>query len=155
MNILKVIIALGLLWFVFYGSIPSIDINTIPDEVDEVAEIIDVEKPSDETIKKVRPVAALVTDVEDRAKLALFNYEFAQRVKRYETSSQQLNDVYAEAAKLFFENSMVNKYEGFSDDLLSLFKDIVGDKNHILSTDEKDALSELFSGFAWALVEEK
>jgi hypothetical protein len=31
----------------------------------------------------------------------------------------------------------------------------VGDKNHILSTDEKDALSELFSGFAWAIIEEK
>lgn len=155
MKILKVIVACGLLWFVFYGSIPSIDINPIPDEVDEVVEIIDVEKPSDEILQKVRPVAALVTDVEDRAKLALFNYEFSQRVQQYKTSSQQLNDVYAEAAKLFFENSMVNKYEGFSSDLLSLFQSIVGDKNHILSTNEKDALSELFSGFAWALTEEK
>jgi len=155
MKILKVAIAFALLWFVFYGSIPSIDINPIPNEVDEVEEIINVDRPSDEILTKVRPVAAKITEIEDRAKIALFNYEFAKRVNSYKTSSQQLNDVYAEAGKLFFENSLVSKYEGFSDDLVSLFESVVGNDNHILSTNEKDSLSNLFSGLAWALVEEK
>lgn len=155
MKILKVAIAFALLWFVFYGSIPSIDINPIPNEVDEVEEIINVDRPSDEILTKVRPVAAKITEIEDRAKIALFNYEFAKRVNSYKTSSQQLNDLYAEAGKLFFENSLVNKYEGFSDDLVSLFESVVGSDNHILSTNEKDSLSNLFSGLAWALVEEK
>lgn len=155
MKILKVAIAFALLWFVFYGSIPSIDISPIPNEVDEVEEIINVDRPSDEILTKVRPVAAKITEVEDRAKIALFNYEFAKRVNGYKTSSQQLNDLYAEAGKSFFENSLVNKYEGFSDDLVSLFESVVGNDNHILSTNEKDSLSNLFSGLAWALVEEK
>ena len=153
MKILKIAVALGLLWFVFYGSIPSININPIPDEVDEVEEIINVEKPSEEIIAQVKPVADLVKETEDKAKLALFNYEFAERVKNYPSDVQQLNDVYTEAAKIFFGNTQANKYPGFSDGLLSLFKSVVSDENHVLTTDEKDALSNLFKGLTWALVE--
>ena len=153
MKILKIAVALGLLWFVFYGSVPSININPIPNEVDEVEEIINVEKPSEEIISQVKPVADLVKETEDKAKLALFNYEFAERVKNYQTDVQQLNDVYTEAAKIFFGNTQANKYPGFSDGLLSLFKSVVSDENHVLTTDEKDSLSNLFKGLAWALVE--
>jgi len=153
MKILKITVALGLLWFVFYGSIPSIDINPIPDEIDEVQAIIDVDKPSDEIIQQVRPVANLVTDIEDKAKLALFNYEFANRVTRYETDVQKLNDVYTDAGMRFFEDTLKGKYENLPDQLQKLFSSITTDDNKVLNQEEKQKLKDLFAGLSWALIE--
>lgn len=153
MKILKIKVALGLLWFVFYGSIPSIDINPIPDEIDEVQAIIDVDKPSDEIIQQVRPVANLVTDIEDKAKLALFNYEFANRVTRYETDVQKLNDVYTDAGMRFFEDTLKGKYENLPDQLQKLFSSITTDDNKVLNQEEKQKLKDLFAGLSWALIE--
>ena len=155
MKIFKVVVALGLLWFVFYGSIPSsIDIiNPIPSKVDEVAEVIKVEKPSEDILLKVKPIAIIVTDIEDRAKLALFNYEFATRVEKYETDAQQINDVYTKAAGLFFEESLKGKYANLADQVKQLFVSILSDENHTLTTEEKQKLKELFSGLSWALLE--
>lgn len=153
MKILKIVVALGLLWFVFYGSVPSIDINPIPDEIDQVQTIINIDKPSDEIIEKVRPIANLVTDTEDRAKLALFNYEFANRVTRYETDVQQLNDVYTDAGMRFFENTLKGKYENLPSQLQKLFSSITTDDNKVLNQEEKQKLKELFTGLSWALIE--
>ena len=153
MKILKITVALGLLWFVFYGSIPSIDINPIPDEIDEVQAIIDVDKPSDEIIQQVRPVANLVTDIEDKAKLALFNYEFANRITKYETDVQKLNDVYTDAGMRFFEDTLKGKYENLPDQLQKLFSSITTDDNKVLNQEEKQKLKDLFAGLSWALIE--
>jgi hypothetical protein len=153
MKILKIAVALGLLWFVFYGSIPSIDINPIPDEIDEVEAIIDIDRPSDEIIEQVRPVANLVTDIEDKAKMSLFNYEFANRVTKYETDVQQLNDLYTDAGGRFFENTLKGKYENLPTELQKLFSSITTDDNHVLNQEEKQKIKELFTGLSWALIE--
>jgi hypothetical protein len=155
MKILKIAVALGLLWFVFYGSVPSsINIITpVPDEIDEVQAIINVDKPSDNIITQVKPVADLVEGLEDRAKFALFNYEFAQRVTRYETDAQQLNDVYSKAGEAFFGGNMRGKYPGLPDGLKGLFVSVVSDDNHVLSMEEKQKLKDLFTGLSWALIE--
>lgn len=155
MKILKIVVALGLLWFVFYGSIPSSInvINPIPSKVDEVAAIINVEKPSEDILLKVMPVAKIVTDIEDKAKLALFNYEFGSRVLKYETDAQQINDVYTQAAALFFEDKLKGKYENLSDKIKELFISVLSDDNHTLTKEEKEKLKELFSGLSWALLE--
>lgn len=153
MKILKIAVALGLLWFVFYGSVPSIDINPIPDEIDEVQAIIDVDKPLDAIIEQVKPVANLITDIEDRAKLALFNYEFANRVTKYETDVQKLNDVYTDAGMRFFEDTLKGKYESLPSQLQKLFSSVTTDDNKVLNQEEKQKLKELFAGLSWALIE--
>lgn len=153
MKILKIVVALGLLWFVFYGSIPSIDINPIPDEIDEVEAIIDIDRPSDEIIEQVRPAANLVTDIEDKAKMALFNYEFANRVTKYNTDVQQLNDLYTDAGSRFFEDALKGKYENLPVELRKLFSSVTTDDNHVLSQEEKQKIKELFTGLSWALIE--
>ena len=150
---LRILVAIGLLYFVFFGSLPDVDLNPIKNEVDEVQALLNIEKPSDAIINQVKPIADLVTTTEDRAKLALFNYEFSSRVAGYETDAQQLNDVYTKAAANFFKEEMKGKYPGLSDGLLSLLKSIVTDDNHVLDTDEKQRLKDLFNGLSWALIE--
>jgi len=165
MKIVKVVTAFALLWFVFYGSVPSsIDIlNPIPTVIDETRDIVKIEKPSDDIISRVKPVASLVTETEDRAKLALFNYEFSNRLTRYKTDVQQLNDVYVLSGSKFFSETMKDKYPGLSSGIENLFKSVVNksnsendlmlDDNHIVTDKEKEELKSLFIGFAWALLE--
>lgn len=151
---IKIVAAFALLYFVFFGSVPtSIDINPIPNTVDEVQTIINVDKPSEEIINIVKPVAELITEIDDRAKLALFNYEFANRVERYNTDVQNLNDVYVKAASLFFGDSLKGKYTNFASKVETLFVFVVGDDNHVLSDKEKTSIKELFIGLSWALTE--
>lgn len=154
MRYIKIAIALMLLWFVFFGSIPNtININPLPNEVQEVQDLIKLEKPSEQILSQVLPVAKLVTSVEDRAKLALFNNEFASRVTKYTASAQQVNDLYVEAAKQFFEDKMKGKYENYSDGLKSLFRSITTDDNHVLTNEEKELIKNTMNGLAWALIE--
>lgn len=153
---LRIIVALGLLYFVFFGGIPEINIGPIipvQNEVDEVQALLDIEKPSDTILNQVKPVADLVTSIEDRAKLALFNYEFSSRVERYNTDAQQLNDVYTKAAAGFFKEELKGKYSGLPEGLVGILKSVVTDDNHTLTTEEKARLKDLFSGLTWALIE--
>lgn len=153
---LRIIVALGLLYFVFFGGIPEIDIGPIipvQNEVDEVQKLLDIEKPSDTIINQVRPVADLVTSVEDRAKLALFNHEFSARVEKYNTDAQKLNDLYTKAAAGFFKEELKGKYSGLSEGLVGILKSVTTDDNHVLTTDEKSRLKDLFTGLSWALIE--
>ena len=154
MRYVKILIALALLGFVFFGSVPeNIDINTIPDEVDEVEELIQVDKPSEEILLQVRPVANLVTETEDRAKLALFNHEFATRITKYNTDVKQVNDLYTKAGAIFFEDKLKGKYENYAQGLKSLVSSVTTDENHVLSNEEKEVLQKVFNGLAWALIE--
>lgn len=149
----KNIIAILLLVFVFFDSISGYIPNIKPNEIDAVNSVLNIDKPSDEVLKKVQPVADLVTNKEHRAKIALFNYEFSERVVSYATDSQQLNDVYVKAAKKFFDSSLDGKYPGFSEGLVDIFTSVLTDDNHVLSKEEKQSIRELFRGLAWALIE--
>lgn len=150
---IKNIIAIILLLFVFSDSIIKYIPNVTPSEIDQINSVLNIDKPTDEVLKKVKPVADLVTNKEDRAKIALFNYEFSERVASYITDSQQLNDVYVKAAKKFFDNSLDGKYPGFSEGLVDIFTSVLTDDNHILSKEEKQSIRDLFRGLAWALIE--
>lgn len=153
MKIAKILVAIGLLYFVFFGSVPDININPLPDEVDEVEALLNVDEPSEAVLQTVKPVADLITETEDRAKLALFNYEFASRITRYNTDAQQLNDVYTTAAANFFDEKFKGKYDGLSEGLTNLLRSVTTDDNHVLTTDEKQRLKDLFNGLSWALIE--
>jgi len=148
----KIIVAILLLLFVFFGSVPKIDLVPTPDQIDEVGSIIELQQPSEDIIKKSKPAADLVTDIEDRAKLALFNYEFAQRVPGYDTDVQKLNDLYVKSAETFFDGSLKGKCGNLSEEVEKLFETVTSDDNHNLDTNEKQSLKELFLGLSWLLL---
>ncbi len=117
--------------------------------------LLDINKPSDQVIEIVKPISDLITDPTDRAKLAIFNQEFANRVISYDTDIQKLNDVYALAGSNFFKDTLVNKYEKLDSSLVDLVKKICTDDNHILTQEEKNQLSSHFMGLAWSLIQKR
>ena len=117
------------------------------------AKILNIEKPSQEIIDKVQKFSDLVTDPNDRAKLAIFNYEFANRVLSYDAEAQDVNDIYTLAGKTFFKGSLVDKYEGLAENIVELLVDCMGEENHTLTQGEKKSLHENFLGVAWVLIQ--
>ena len=147
----KTILALMLIIFaVFGGDITDFIPNFKPEP--PAAKILNIEEPSQEVLESVSIFSGLITDPNDRAKIAIFNYEFAERVKSYNTTSQQVNDVYALAGKIFFENKLVDKYDGLAENIVKLMQKCVGKDNHTLTQQEKNDLNKNFLGLAWVLI---
>ena len=71
----------------------------------------------------------------------------------YEADSQQVNDIYTLAGKTFFETTLLDKYDGLSENIVYLLQECIGDDNHVLSPEEKNKLNEYFMGVAWALIQ--
>tara|TARA_B100001564_G_scaffold346767_1_gene346842 strand:- start:3272 stop:3736 length:465 start_codon:yes stop_codon:yes gene_type:complete len=152
MNIKNVIAAFLLLFSVFgNGFMDWFDF--IPRPEPENVSILNVEKPSQEVKDKVMFFSDLVTDPSDRAKIAIFNYEFAKRVLAWDANVQQVNDVYSLAGKTFFENTLVNKYEGLAEEIVSLLDSLLTSENHVVSDEEKLKLNQYFMGSAWVLIQ--
>ena len=139
------VIIIGLFWVQIQERIPDI----VPDNTPSVA--ITIDEPSQEIKEKVSSIADLVTDEKDRLNLCIFNKVFAERVGSYDADAQQINDVYTEAAKIFFGETLKGKYEGYGSGVTDLMSDVVGDENHKLTKEEKDELSNIFNGLAWHL----
>ena len=132
-------------------KLPSPIIKPKPEPVT----ILNIDKPSQNIIDKVQKFSTLIKDPTDRAKIAIFNYEFATKVLTYQANLQQVNDVYTLAGKTFFQNSIVGKYAGLSDMLVELLKESAGDKNHILTEKEKTDIHDSFMGVAWTLIQKE
>ena len=146
--IAALLIAYGIFGLDFLKYIP---VPTPPEPV----VILNVDKPSQEVIDSIKGLSSLVTDPADRAKIAIFNYEFATKVKGYDTNLQQVNDVYTLAGKTFFKEQLVGKYDGLGDGITKLISDLVSDDNHDLTQAEKDKISEHFMGLAWSLLQKE
>ena len=147
---------IGLVFVLVGLFLPQIQ-ERIPDVLvkPKPAPIIQIAEPNQKVIEKVSSVASLVTDDKDRVELAIFNDIFANRILDYDADSQQINDVYTEAARNVFGSSMQGKYKGYSAGLTSLFKEVLGTKNHQLSEEEKSKLSAYFRGLAWCLINQE
>jgi len=148
---IKKIFAITLTLFAIFGaSWIDIDLSSIIPRPQQ--EVVIVDKPSQEIINHVQVISEIITDPSDRAKLAIFNYEFANRVQNYNTNSQQINDVYTLAGKNFFGGKLVDKYDNLSSELVGIFNQILSPDNHTLSNDEKKLLHDYFMGIAWVIV---
>lgn len=121
--------------------------------VDNDLSVLNIEKPTAAILEKVSPIAKIVTDPTDRAKLAIFNQEFAKRVPTYDADTQQINDVYVTAAADFFGDSLHDKYDNLDNNIVSLIQSVASDENHKLTQDEKIKMSENFLGFSWSLIQ--
>lgn len=117
--------------------------------------VVDVNTPRPELVEIVKPIAATVTEADDRARLAVFFLELSKRVKGLPegVDLQQFNDILVHAAQTAFEGSLEGKYNGLDEGIVKLIVDVTGTKNHALSPEEKKALAERCEALAWALVQ--
>lgn len=151
----KNILALVLLIFAAFGGgiLDLLDVNTPINPEPPIAKILDIEKPDEDTINKVKQFSSLITDPTDRTKIALFSYQFSQNVSSYSANSQQVNDVFTLAGEIFFQKTLVDKYNGLDEMIVSLMQEAMGSENHILTQDEKDLLHKYFLAVSWILIQ--
>lgn len=142
-----------LLYAAFGGGLLDLLDRPMPEPQPKPEKILNIDTPSDVVKARVKVFSDLVTDPTDKAKLAIFNYEFAKRVEGYETNSQQVNDVYAMAGKLFFKGTLVDKYDGLAEEIIRLINEIIGEENHNLTLKEKQQISEYFLAVSWTLIQ--
>lgn len=149
----KSLIALFLLVFGVFGvDIDILKYIPFPTPEPPAAKILNIETPSEDVIEKVNKFSDIITDPDDRAKIAIFNYEFAQRCLEYKATSQNINDVYSLAGKTFFKDDLVNKYDNLAEEIVNLLKECVGEDDHIITQEEKNNLHKYFMGVAWVLI---
>lgn len=134
-----------------------LDISTIRGIIDKASKkevVVSVEpKPTDNAVDLTKPIATLITDKEDRATLAVFNYEFAKRLSSYSDviNTQQLQDIYVAAGSDVYGKTLSSKYESLGTKLIGLMKGVIGEEEHIISKEETDSLSDVFRGLSWNL----
>jgi hypothetical protein len=137
------IAGLALVVFVFLSKISGVEKDVTPS--------LDIQKPTDAIAQQVSKITNIVTNDTDRLNLAVFNKVFADRIISYDIDTQKLNHLYTLAGKYFFGDSLKDKYADLDIFLINSIIDTVGDKNHILSDNEKLLLQEKFYGIAWYL----
>lgn len=137
------LILVGFFWDSIKNNIPDIPTPNTPN--------LDIPEPDTATLENVSSIANLVTDKDDRLLLAVFNMVFSERVEDWECNGQQVNDTYVLAAKNEFGTSLAGKYDGYAEGIEDLFKKSIGVKNVSVSEDQKESLSNDFSGLAYAL----
>jgi hypothetical protein len=136
------IVCVGFFWNDIQERIPDF----LPDGISYV-----INKPNEKTLEKVSSVASLVTDNNDRERLSVFNNVFSERVTSYDCNGQQVNDIYTTAARGVFKDKLKGKYSGYAEGITKLMKDALGNENTPVKKDQKELLSENFSGLAWSL----
>ncbi len=137
------LILVGFFWDSIQNNIPNIPLPTVP--------TLDIPKPDTATLENVSSIACLVTGKDDRLQLAIFNMVFSERVEDWDCKGQQVNDIYVLAAESEFGTSLAGKYDGYADGIEGLFKESIGVKNAVVSQEQKESLSNDFSGLAYAL----
>tara|TARA_R110000796_G_scaffold95438_2_gene200630 strand:+ start:605 stop:1063 length:459 start_codon:yes stop_codon:yes gene_type:complete len=137
------LVVVGLFWNEIQERIP--DFTPLPKPK------IVINEPSEEIKEKISSVADLVTDTNDRTRLAVFNEVFSDRCIGYKSDNQQINDIYTLAGKDVFGESLKGKYTGYGESITKFMKDTLGLEMHEVTEQEKENLSKLFSGLAWGL----
>lgn len=148
-NVLAILL---LIYSVFGGGLFDLLDKPSP-KPEPIVQILNIDQPSEIILNRVKEFSDLITDPTDRSKIAIFNYEFAERIIGYETTSQQVNDVYALAGKIFFQKTLVDKYDGLAEKIVALLEEIMTDENHAVSLEEKNKMNEYFMGIAWVLIQ--
>ena len=130
----------------FWNDLGSI-IPTIPDEDKKII----IEKPDIPNTENWDSISESITDPMDKLKLCIFNKTFAERVINYDATAQQINDVYVEAAKNLFGETLKGKYEKLGPATQSAMVSVLGEENHEATQEEKSTLNKKFMSFAWYL----
>lgn len=152
-NKIKTILAILIFCVVFIDK--SYLISIINSISKEKIPVVSIEPPPEKAlIELTLPVAKLITDKEDRATLAVFNKEFADRLPKYvDINTQQLQDIYVASGAEIFGKALSTKYEKLGSSITSLFSGVIGQDEHSLSKDEANSLSNIFKALSWNLTQ--
>lgn len=145
-----------IIYGVFGNSIFDILDTNVPTPPEPAPVVIEIDTPTPEMVSLVTPIALLVENQEDKIRLAVFSYEFSQRVAKYDEKAdlQQMNDIFVSAAKTIFGTELHGKYDGLDEAITKLVTDGVSESiNHTLTTKECKELSSRFQALAWAFVQ--
>jgi len=145
-NIAAILLIIGGLW----GD-RIIDWANTPTKPDN--EVLSVDKPDQITLSEVSEIDKIITETDDRVKMAIFNFQFATNVLDYNSTVQQANDVYALAGKIFFKEQMAGKYKGLGDAIIKLISSVTTNDDHRISEEERKAISKKFMGLTWVLLQ--
>jgi hypothetical protein len=118
-------------------------------------EVVDlyIDEPSETILNDTKAISGIITEKEDRLAFAVFNKVCSNRMQKWPNITQQdLNDVYVEAAKKYFGNSIDNKYEGLGSFIESKFESVTGEDIHTLTKTEIEEISQILLGVSWNLV---
>jgi len=109
--------------------------------------------PTEASIALAKTASDLVTDKEDRATLAIFNLEFAKRVVVYAEviNTQQLQDIYVASASSVYGKSISSKYQSLGSELVKLIKSVIGEEEHVLTSEDAKSLSDIFRALSFNL----
>ena len=138
---------------IFIAVLPPINIPLPKPTPNVPSVVLDVERPTQDIIDLTKSIDSLVTNKIDRTNLAVFSYVFSNRVTNYEIDVQKINDLLVLAGEDFFQGSLSGKYKDLDVKIKDLIVGVTGDDNHILTTDEKLSLKNIFSGLAWSLIQ--
>jgi hypothetical protein len=118
-------------------------------------EVIDlyIDKPPEAILNDTNDISDIISEKEDRISFAVFNKVCSDRMQKWPNINQQdLNDVYVEAAKKYFGNSINNKYDGLAVFIKGKFQSVTGDDVHTLTKAELENISQILLGMSWNLV---
>lgn len=150
MKNLKLLIAALLLAFAFKNEIKEY----LPDFIKPARVIVEVSKPADEFINFSKDFISEITSNQELSELAVLNDEYASRVISYTSpSTSQIDAIYSKVMKEVFESRYLGKYPVYKSGVLLIFKDVQGQKERSMSSDDLTRLSNLFRGLSWNLVE--
>lgn len=149
----QIVAILLIIYSVFGGGMLDLLDRPQPEPTPPPAKILNIETPSEDVQSRVKIFSDLITDPSDRAKIAIFNYEFANRILDYNANVQQVNDIYSLAGKTFFKGSLVDKYDNLAEEIVNLIEKNLGQENHVLTQEEKQSVHDDFMGVAWSLIQ--
>lgn len=148
---MKNVLFISLLVIVFFVK-NSNSFNTERIIEPSIRENLLLEKPSEELIKQAEPVLSIITEKKDKEKFCLFNYEFANRISKYNGSAQKYNDVYVKAGSLCF-NKDFKKYIGLKDFSVNYMQEVISSKDKFVTEEDKSKLISKYKALAWVLGE--
>ena len=146
-NRLRLLIGFCMISVAFFWNDLGNIIPTIPDEDNKII----IEEPDMAMVEEWDDVSNSITDPTDTLGLCVFNKVFAERVKDYDAFAQQINDIYVEAAKNRFGETLKGKYELLGPATEEAMASVLGEEDHKTTDFERLTLSKKFMAFAWNL----
>jgi len=153
MKRIKLLIAVALLAFAFQDNIKDlIPDNLIPDIIKPI--VVEISKPSDEFIAFSKDFVSEITSEQELSELAVLNDEYSSRLTSYKSPSVlEVNSVYVKTVGEVFANKYMGKYPIYKNGVISIVKEVAGEKDRSMSPEDLVRLSGLFRGLSWNLAQ--
>jgi len=130
---------------------PTVEKMLVPVEP-SVAQVLNIQEPDKDILKIVEGADKIVTNKQDKEKMAMLNFEFAQRLKGYDCKPEEMIQVWNHVARFVSEGKWKDKYPDlFPTYTSNMIQSVTTDANSVVTEKEKDLISEKFNGLSWVL----